>query len=75
MMLADHAPSPWLTVVEAATRAKTGRKVIYNEIRAGRLRAARIGGRRDLRMRQEWVDDWLTRSSEPVDVRPSRAER
>jgi excisionase family DNA binding protein len=49
-----HA-GPWLTVHEAAQRARCGVKTIYSEVRAGRLRAARIGGRRDLRLKGEWV--------------------
>ena len=56
---ADQA-SPWLTAGEAAERARCGPKVIYREVRAGRLRAARIGGRRELRLLSEWVDQWLT---------------
>jgi excisionase family DNA binding protein len=55
--------TPWLTVEQAAERARCGVKTIYREVRAGRLRAARIGGRRELRLRAEWVDDWLTRSA------------
>ena len=53
------APSPWLTVREAATRARCGVKLIYREVTAQRLQAARVGGRRDLRFRAEWIDDWL----------------
>ena len=49
----------WLTVKEAAARAKCGVKVIYREVRERRLRAARIGGRRELRLKPEWVDQWL----------------
>lgn len=60
--------SPWLTVKEAAARARCGRKTIYGEVRAGRLRAATIGNRRDLRILAEWVDAWLTASSRPVEV-------
>jgi excisionase family DNA binding protein len=59
------ASSPWLTVGEAARRARCGVKTIYREVRAGRLRAARIGGRRELRLRPEWVDDWLMQATEP----------
>ena len=55
--------SPWLTVAQAADRARCGRKLIYREVRSGRLRAARIGGRRDLRFRAEWVDAWLDQAS------------
>ena len=51
--------SPWLTVPEAAKRAQCGRKTIYAEVRAGRLRVARIGGGRNLRFHTEWVDAWL----------------
>jgi len=61
-------PSPWLTVPEAAQRARVGTKTIYAEVKAGRLRAARIGGRRDLRVLCTWVDDWLVASSVPIGV-------
>ena len=52
-------PSPWLTVREAAVRARCGVKLIYREVKAERLQAVRVGGRRDLRFRAEWIDDWL----------------
>jgi excisionase family DNA binding protein len=51
--------TPWRTVREAASRALCGEKTIYAEVKAGRLRAARIGGRRDIRILDEWLDDWL----------------
>jgi hypothetical protein len=35
------ASSPWLTVSEAADRARCGVKLIYREVRAKRLRAAK----------------------------------
>jgi hypothetical protein len=41
---------------------------MYREVRAGRLRAARIGGRRELRLRPEWVDAWLDQTSAVVTV-------
>ena len=52
--------TPWIDVNEAATRARCGVKLLYREVRAGRLQAARVGGRRDLRLRTEWVDAWLS---------------
>jgi excisionase family DNA binding protein len=55
--------SPWLTVEEAAQRARCGVKTIYREVRAGRLRAARVGGRRELRLLSAWVDEWLVQST------------
>lgn len=51
--------SPWLTVSEAAERARCGVKLIYREVKAKRLRAARVGGRRELRILPEWIDAWL----------------
>jgi excisionase family DNA binding protein len=57
--VSDKAPSPWLTVIEAADRARCGPKLIYREVRAKRLKAARVGGRRELRLLSEWVDAWL----------------
>jgi len=55
--------SPWLTVEEAAHQARCGIKTIYREVRAGRLRAARVGGRRELRLLPAWVDEWLMQST------------
>ena len=63
------ADSPrWLTVDEAAARARVGRKTIYRAVAGGHLRAARIGGRRELRLLPEWVDDFLLASAEPIEV-------
>jgi excisionase family DNA binding protein len=55
----SESSSPWITVGEAATRARCGVKLIYREVRAGRLQAVRVGGRRELRLRAEWIDTWL----------------
>ncbi|MDA1094281.1 MAG: helix-turn-helix domain-containing protein [Acidobacteria bacterium] len=52
-------PSPWLTVKEAARRARCGVKLIYREVTAKRLQATQLGGRRELRFRVEWIDGWL----------------
>ncbi len=57
--------TPWLTVKEAAARARMGTHLLYREIRNGRLKAARIGGRGQCRLLAEWVDAWLVASSEP----------
>jgi excisionase family DNA binding protein len=55
--------SPWLTVDEAAARAQCGKRMLYREVQAKRLRAVRVGGRRTLRFRAEWVDAWLDAAS------------
>lgn len=51
--------TPWLTVSEAAQWARCGPKLVYREVRAGRLRAVKVGGRRELRFLAEWIDEWL----------------
>ena len=61
----------WLIVAEAAIRARCSEKTIYREVKARRLRAARVGGRRELRFRGAWIDEWLDRSSQPVEVTPA----
>jgi excisionase family DNA binding protein len=60
------ASSPWMTLTEAATYAKRGRRFLAREVRAGRLRAARIGGRGELLLRVEWIDEWLEHLATPV---------
>ena len=60
---AAPAVSPWLTVAEAAARAQCGAKLVYREVQAKRLRAVKVGGRRTLRFRAEWVDAWLEATS------------
>lgn len=62
-MNGDGLVTPWLTVVEAAERARCGVKTLYREVRAGRLKAARIGGRRELRFLPEWIDQWLLQTT------------
>jgi len=52
-------PPTWLTVHDAALRARCGDRLIYREVAAGRLRGVRVGGRRSLRFRAEWIDEWL----------------
>lgn len=54
-----HVDTPWLDVVEGAAYAKVSRKLIYRAIRGGRLKAARVGGRRQVRLRKEWLDAFI----------------
>lgn len=51
--------SPWLTVKEAANRARCSVKILYRAVNAGRLKVVRIGAGRNMRFRGEWVDQWL----------------
>jgi excisionase family DNA binding protein len=62
--------SPWLTVKEAAERAKCSDKLIYHNIHQGRLRASRLGTRKDYRILQAWLDAWMTSLSTPTVINP-----
>ena len=62
-----HRDSPWLTAAEAASYVKRCRKTLVREIRAGRLRAAIIGGRRQILTRREWLDQWVMDQATPVE--------
>jgi excisionase family DNA binding protein len=58
--------TPWLRVPEAAQYVRVGPRLIYREVNAGRLRAARIGGRRELVLKKDWLDAWLERATTEV---------
>jgi len=51
--------SPWLTIGESAAYARTGKRIVYQAIRAGDLRSVRVGGRKEIRVRAEWINAWL----------------
>ena len=38
---------PWLNLAQAAARVGRGRRFLLKEVNAGRLRAARIGGKQE----------------------------
>jgi excisionase family DNA binding protein len=59
----------WLTAEEIAAYAGgLSVRTIYAAVRDRQLRAARVGGRRALRFRQEWADEWLTATATPVEI-------
>lgn len=55
----SSGPQAWLTVREAALRARCAEGTIRREVRAGRLRVVKLAGRKSLRFRAEWIDAWL----------------
>ena len=58
----------WLTVAEGAEYAGISRDTVYTACERGELRHARIGGRRAIRLKPEWIDAWLerhTRNAQP----------
>ena len=64
----DTLPAtPWRTTRQAAARAQVSPKLLYREVKAGRLRHALVGGRRELRFRDEWIDHWLEHTGEPIE--------
>lgn len=67
----DAQINEWLTVDEAAQHARCGKRSIYLGVQQGKLRAARLGGRRELRFLAEWIDAWLLASSTPEFINPS----
>jgi excisionase family DNA binding protein len=67
MLTVANVESPWLTITEAAERARCGKALLYREVAAGRLRAARVGGRRQILVRAEWVDQFSERFASPVE--------
>jgi excisionase family DNA binding protein len=53
--------SPWFSVQSAASYAAVSTDTIYKACELGELKHARIGGRRSIRIRAEWIDQWLER--------------
>ena len=63
------ADNHWLTIPESCLVAKCSAKLLYREIKLGRLRAARTNGRRgSIRIRHDWIDEWLQASAGLVEV-------
>ncbi len=50
---------PWLTVAQASAYAGLSRDTIYTACERAELRHVRVGGRRAIRIRPDWIDAWL----------------
>jgi excisionase family DNA binding protein len=57
----------WLTAEQAALYMQCGVKVVYRAAVRGELRVARIGGRRDIRTKRDWIDAYLESRALPVE--------
>lgn len=55
--------TPWLKVGEAAEYAGVSRDTIYTACERDELRHVRVGGRRAIRLKAEWLDEWLQQHS------------
>lgn len=51
----------WLSVTQAAEYAGVSKDTIYTACERREIRHARIGGRRSIRVKPEWIDEWLER--------------
>ena len=51
----------WLTVQDAASYAAVSPDTIYTACERGELRHVKVGGRKAIRLRTEWIDGWLER--------------
>lgn len=61
-----HTPDTvWITTTEAAKYARCSPGSIWTAVKRGRLRAAKIG--RNLRFREEWINQWLEASTTPIE--------
>jgi excisionase family DNA binding protein len=71
MKTGAHPPSPdeWLDLPAAAKEVKVSTATLRREAKRGKLRHARIGGRKCIRLRRAWVNEWLEREATPVEVR------
>lgn len=57
---------PWLSVAETAEYTGLSRDTIYTACERNELRHARVGGRRKLLLRPQWIDAWLERYAPDV---------
>src|SRR5271156_2560448 len=55
------AENLWLTVQAAAVYASVSTDTIYTACERNELRHVKVGGRKAIRVRAEWVDEWLER--------------
>jgi hypothetical protein len=64
--------SPWLTMAQAEKYTRRCSKFLSRQVRAGRLKAARVGGRGEYVFRVEWLDQFFEDLATPVLVTPRR---
>lgn len=60
----DRTPvpeSPWLNAEKASQYVGLAPRSIFRACASGELRHVRINGKRELRTRAEWLDEWLQR--------------
>lgn len=68
--MSEPMASPWMSAEAAAKYLGENRskRFVLREVKAGRLRAAKIGGRGEILTRGEWLDTWIEDRAQPVMV-------
>ncbi len=61
--MTQNDPSPWMTTAEIAAYMKRSRRFVLGLVKSGRLRAARVGGRRELLSCRKWIDEAIVELS------------
>jgi excisionase family DNA binding protein len=54
--------NPWMNAQTAADYAACSVHTIYKAVNCHELKHTRVGGRRMLKFRREWVDEWLEKT-------------
>ena len=58
----------WLTVAEGAEHAGVSRDTIYTACERREIHHVRVGGRRAIRLKAAWIDEWLERHARRVPI-------
>jgi hypothetical protein len=58
--------SVWWNLRDSGKHVKRSPRFLAREVKAGRLRAARIGGRGEYMLRPEWLDEWMESQTAPI---------
>ncbi len=63
---ATVSDAQWLDAQAAATLIGVSKGYIYDACQTGGLRHTRLGGKRNLRIKSEWLDEWMQRNAQQI---------
>lgn len=72
-MSVEGVVNQWWTCKETAVYLRKSPAFVRSEVKAGRLKAARVGSRRDVLCCAKWCDEWVASQAEVHLFRPRRA--
>jgi excisionase family DNA binding protein len=58
----ESADVEWLTTAQAAKRISVSKEFVYDACAAGGLKHTRLRGRRNIRIRSNHLDEWMSES-------------